>query len=558
MFMFSLGVLLDFCCGTKSKQSVILRNPNTLQIQIALDETELCDGLKTAAGRNKVLAIYMQIRNIPEVYRSRLNTIYLVALCASQNLKENDENFLKICRLIVNDLKILETTGIVVKGNVHLNGALIQILSDNLGENQTFGLIECFSADYFCRFCTSTKKETRTMTDIDPEKIRKKSDYEVVENHYKNGTLASYKPMQGIKKPCIFNELNEFNSFENLSVDIMHDILLRVGSFAIKKLLKWMDKEKIASVSEIVGSIRDFNYGPISKKHKPSLVKLDGKANVGQSAIQMFYLLINLPFIIFKYKEQIGDHFKPIYTLLEIMQIVFSHKVTKDDINRLDDLVKEHLKSMIALFEVKLLPKHHFMLHYKSAFESSGPQVYSMMMHIERKHKTFKDFAKRTNNFTNITKTLAERHQATIFKEFAYADEREPSKRNKKWKLCSDYDEFLQYLPPNLSNDETIQLNFITINGFRYEPNSVVIYNEEIFSINKILTLNDQLYFLCTPYRIVDYDKFCNSIIVTPIENAILKVIDFQDLSLKRSFEIVKVGGAIHIAALVLDFPKTK
>lgn len=103
----SLGIYIDYCCGSKFKQFEIFNDPNTLQIQIALDETELCDALKSKAGNHKTLAIYMQIRNTPEEYRSRLNTIYLVALCVSGNLKENVDNFFKICRLIRNDLKIL-------------------------------------------------------------------------------------------------------------------------------------------------------------------------------------------------------------------------------------------------------------------------------------------------------------------------------------------------------------------------------------------------------------------------------------------------------------------
>lgn len=391
------------------------------------------------------------------------------------------------------------------------------------------------------------------MIELNRNKMRKKSDYNDVENHYKNGQLANYKPIEGIKKPCIFNELDGFHSFENYSVDNMHNLLEGSGAFCIKLLIGWMHENEILHQEQIIGLIRDYDYGLLSKKNKPSLVKLQ-KSNLGQSAIQMQCLLTNLPFILYEYRERIGNYWKPVQSLLRVMQVSFSRKITTGDLIYLENSVKDHLNALQIDYKSKLIPKHHFLLHYKETFETSGPQVFTSMLPFERKHKILKDIAKKTYNFTNITKTLAERHQSMTFKEFAYADKIEISKRNKKVQNCKEFENIEKYLPIYLKTNETLQLSFLTFNGFHYVPNTMVIYRSETFEIKNILSLNNKFYFLCALYQNIDFNEFCNSMVVQ-LAGPALKIIEFENLDVKRNFEKVKVDGKVHIAAITLDLP---
>lgn len=72
--------------------------------------------------------------------------------------------------LILNEIKQLETTGIIVDGQI-LKGRLVRFLSDNLGANQTFGFVECFNS-FFCRICEISKDFSQYLVKEKPELMR--------------------------------------------------------------------------------------------------------------------------------------------------------------------------------------------------------------------------------------------------------------------------------------------------------------------------------------------------------------------------------------------------
>lgn len=71
----------------------------------------------------------------------------------------------------------------------------------------------------------------------------------------------------------------------------------------------------------------------------------------------------------------------------------------------MENCIRIHLESIKQYFNGKTIPKHHFVSHYPAAIRSMGPLNTMSMMRFESKHKTLKEFACRTNNFINITKT---------------------------------------------------------------------------------------------------------------------------------------------------------
>lgn len=99
------GIYKYFCCGATHKQFDIYRDKKTVQIQIGIDEFEPCCALKSEAGTNKTCGVYFQIRNLPIEYLSKLNCIFLVALCRTQDLKSDEGYFDNIAHHIVADLK---------------------------------------------------------------------------------------------------------------------------------------------------------------------------------------------------------------------------------------------------------------------------------------------------------------------------------------------------------------------------------------------------------------------------------------------------------------------
>lgn len=158
------GGYVDFCCGKRFKELDVFVPPLSVQIQLGIDDFEVCCPIKSKVKIHKMTGIYFQIRNIPQQYRSRLNNIHLIALCKTQNTDSETDHIDHIANVIVNELKILETDGIMYNDKLKVNGSLIHILADNLGANTISGFVKCFNAQYPCRFCTSSIDDRRSLT----------------------------------------------------------------------------------------------------------------------------------------------------------------------------------------------------------------------------------------------------------------------------------------------------------------------------------------------------------------------------------------------------------
>lgn len=123
------GVFRVFCCGEKYKTTEIFqKDPNCLQIQIATDDFEPCNPLQSKAGSHKICAVYFVIRNMPSQFLSKLNSIYLICLCNSNDLKTKETDFNNIWSLIVEDIGYLEKVGIDIGNNINKRHIIILVI----------------------------------------------------------------------------------------------------------------------------------------------------------------------------------------------------------------------------------------------------------------------------------------------------------------------------------------------------------------------------------------------------------------------------------------------
>lgn len=129
----------SFNSGSRfAKNDLFWLYSDSIQLLISADEFEPCNALQSKANRHKICAVYMTIQNLPAKYASKLNNIYLVCLCNSDNLKSKQTDFNNIWQLIVNEISVLETHGIVVNKK-NLRGTLVHTVFDNLGTNVGLG-----------------------------------------------------------------------------------------------------------------------------------------------------------------------------------------------------------------------------------------------------------------------------------------------------------------------------------------------------------------------------------------------------------------------------------
>lgn len=69
------------------------QNPLAMDLEISADELEICNPIGSKATLHKVAAYYISVKNMPEEYMSRLDNIYLVCICNSDDLKTKYTDF---------------------------------------------------------------------------------------------------------------------------------------------------------------------------------------------------------------------------------------------------------------------------------------------------------------------------------------------------------------------------------------------------------------------------------------------------------------------------------
>lgn len=205
-----------------------------------------------------------------------------------------------------------------------------------------------------------------------------------------------------------------FNVLKNGTVDIMHDILEGAVPFALKIFFLYLVENKLVSEKKINSMLYSYNYGVLHRKDRPSVINLKkkSKTSIGLYASQNWCVITHVLFIFDKFKEKSNDErpWKLVLSLIKAMQIIFSEDISTASLNILDDIIEGHLKLILDLGH-SLLPNHHFMTHYSNIIRSQGPLVQMWSMRYESYHRNFTKIGRYLNNFSNIAKTLAERHQ---------------------------------------------------------------------------------------------------------------------------------------------------
>lgn len=527
-----------FCCGNVYQNSDFFQsNQFAIQLKIFSDDFEPCDALKSKTGKHKLTGFYMQINNLPSKYLSRLSNIYLVALCDAMDSKNEYANTNNAIDIIVNDLKFLEDAGLTTKSGKNLKGTLICTPFDNLGGNILYGFGGSFNSNFFCRFCTASKSECHKMVSENCEAIRTSQLY--------NEFLKLHEPDDepsidwfGIKLYCHLNNLMHFHTMTNHSVDIMHDILEGAAPFVIERLYTYIVEHKIANMDQIQHLIDCFYFGDQFKASIPSKIRIK-KKNLGQSASQMYCLLIHIPFILFKFKNQLISIWKPVETLLRILQIVISARISENDVKTLENLVRDHLISIKNIFDEHLRPKHHLLTHYPRVIRAMGPIINFWVMRMEAKHQYFKCIAQETKNFMNLKKTMAIKHQEFIFHNgFTYKDEVSKSSTISLLTFCNDFDLYEEILRTVLCNEvieNAMLYKWIKVNGIKYKSGHLIKFNSMFHQIEHIIMNENDIWFLSRySYEKREIDIFLNSFILETHEDH--RIIKFDD-SIHAIFE---------------------
>lgn len=544
-----------FCCGSMYANSTFFQaDKNRLVIQIATDEFEPCEALQSKAGSHKILAVYFVIRNMPSRFLSKLQNIYLICLCNSNDVKTEQTDYNNIWNLIAEDIKYLEETGIDVDKNTNVKGTLAYMSFDNLGANSSFGMVESFRAFFYCRICELPREECEKSTREHPNMLRKKEQYMKQLAIIEKSETVNLSVTKGIKRLCALNEIENFHIMENISVDILHDLNEGVIPFLLRSLFNHCVQMRVFNRNQVVKLIQFYDFGYLNSKNRPSKIELDS-SNLRQNGAQLRCLLLHLPFILSSFKKNLilADIWICVKSLLKICQIAYSPKITNSDLITLENEVHVHLENVKRCFKVNLTPKHHFLTHYCTVIRLMGPVVHMSMMRFEAKHKYFKNCVKRSCNYVNINKTLALKHQKLMCEQDnGYKDE--PVTGAKKgfsevfFELHSEI-----FASKNIDANDICEVGWLQSNGKRFKAGLFILTGSVVAEIIKIVDVKNNFHFFCVEYDKMGFDTYSNSYEIKqslPIRNIL---VNFTELLHKISFERKRCDEKLYIIADTLD-----
>jgi len=517
------GYMQDFCDGSLFENiPLFVEDKTALQLCMYFDECEVVNPLGSRKGIHKIGFIYLSLWNLHPVVRSRLNNIHILA--AFNSIDRVKYGFGKILAPIVKDLKELER-GVDLKLHddtfVHKRGTLIQIVGDNLGLNQLCGFVESFSALHFCRLCMSSKDVCNVVCKDDVLEMRNKQQYLQQLCDVVDGKLTTKEC--GIKSSCKLNELQYFHTVDNVTVDIMHDVLEGVAPYELKLILfSFVYEKKYFSLQLLNSRLASLNYGYIDRRNKPTALseaelKDQQRNGLSQKAAQMFCLLIVLPFVVGAEVPHNDKMWHLFLLLRDIIDIIFADMCTVADSVILRHKVEDHHCLFKSVFPQKhLLPKHHMMLHYPHVMRKVGTLCRCSSMRFEAKHYETKRLCSVVCCFKDICKTVVQRHQlnqcvqVTAGQMSKYTVSVDTVHVNMINEL-PDAELILSAVAGVKGCDDISHADTVKVCGTEYRKNMVIavaVDDEPTFCriTRCLICLNDDVYFVCQNMQIAHYD----------------------------------------------------
>lgn len=396
------GSYSNFINGSlfEEKKSMIQGSGIVLPFFLYTDDFETNNPLGSHSSENSVCAIYYSFPTLPSHLLSNLDYIFVAGFVKSKYISQfgNNSSFYPI----VEEIKTLECDGIEIEANnsiYKIYPVLGLVLGDNLGVKNLLGFGKSFNISKYCRLCDRTKTELRK--DLTESTLRSVAQYneDVLKNDYQS---------TGVKQYTIFNEISSFHAVTNFSADVMHDIFEGICKYEISQVIRKFLEEDIFSLEQLNNMKSMFTYGvsEIQNLSPPIQLKHLKNNTLKMSAREVWHFLHFLPLLIGDIIPTNNRYWKLICLLIEIIDIVLSPEFSRDDINNLKHKIKLHHKLYRELFGA-LKPKHHFLLHYPTIIEKSGPLKYFWSFRFEAKHKDIKKYAHSISSRLNIAYSLS-------------------------------------------------------------------------------------------------------------------------------------------------------
>jgi hypothetical protein len=406
-------------------------NPNALAIMFNIDDVCMANALGPRQKKHKLTVAYFTIANIPVEHRSKISSIFLVAIGNSKYVTGMGlDTFLDDFISSMNKL----SEGVEIEGIGEVKGRLIFTSNDDLAAQELAGLKRgAGTAHKFCRSCEITHGELQEGSWVEnPVALRTHagiaSGATVVEK-FQNGNkekkyCAYWSKSWGINQNSAFNMLAGFDLPTQMLHDPMHVLLEGEFNRQTAQFLEeaiYSDKSnQLFDLQWLNKQLKEYNYSHLDKANKPQPIERDHlkKQNkLKQTAATILLLAYILPhiigqkFILLKGRNaQMRKKYSNYLNLIKIVLLSTAPIATADTADELQLLVSQYLLKVKELDpSARYIPKCHYMTHLAQQIRNFGPGRGQWVMRYEAKHNELK--RKKMTNFIFPSKTLSGRVQ---------------------------------------------------------------------------------------------------------------------------------------------------
>ncbi|XP_055626455.1 uncharacterized protein LOC129768690 [Toxorhynchites rutilus septentrionalis] len=385
-------------CGVKRKK-MIGAGKNIIPFHLYIDDT----GINNPLGPHTDPITFLY-HSFPVLERQE---IYLAAVIKSIHYKEFGNE--KCLKAVVREIKNLEEHGLTVstsEGSKKVYFVLALPIGDNLGLNKILGFTSSFSHNFFCRFCKAKKPVTQTMQVEIPQLARNLQNYEA-------DVSMSTADSTGIKESTIFNEIDTFHVASNYSVDVMHDIFEGVCHYDMCHIINYFIINRYFTLKTLNTRKHVFNYGDMEIDNISSEIKQAhlSKFRLKMTAREMMTFIHLFTLMIGDLIPEGNEVWLFFLNLVDIIEILLSFEIPYEKAEELNALIRKHHEGYIRYFNDTLKPKHHFMVHYCTVIQNSGPPRFYWSFPFEAKHKVFKMYARNITSRINICVSISRKYQ---------------------------------------------------------------------------------------------------------------------------------------------------
>ncbi|XP_061568422.1 uncharacterized protein LOC133422444 [Cololabis saira] len=402
--------------GSYFKENPFLSS-DELKIPLILyiDDLEIANPLGTSQKIHKICSVYWMLADLPSKYRSALHVIQLAAVCKVADIKTF--GFEKALGPLLRDLRTLEQDGVFIGsiGQV-VQGTVMCVVSDNLAAHDLAGFSKSFRAEHFCRFCTATQAGLQAHEVASGEfSLRTKDGHSSDVHAVMHGGSQS---QNGVTADCVLSQhLEHFHTVTGFPPDVLHDLFEGIVPVELALCIGEMIRRKYFTLEYLNDRMMSFPYQRTDKVDKPHKIPetFAVRKSIGGNGHENATLLRLLPLIIGNAVPEEDGAWTVLMELKEVVELSLCTEFTEESIQYLQSKIQDHREKLKEAFpDFTLRPKHHYIEHYPDLVRRFGPLVHLWTMRFEGKHRFFKRVVHDTQNFKNVLKTLANKHQYMV------------------------------------------------------------------------------------------------------------------------------------------------